>query len=53
MSNSDRAMLYLLVAMVGTSEGADGWCVFLAAITAGFYAVRAIRAVRLRKEAVK
>ena len=49
MSNSDRAMLYLLVAMVGTSEGADGWCVFLTVITAVFYAVQAILAAQAKE----
>ncbi len=39
MNHTDRAMLYLIVAMVGTSIGASEWCVYLAAITSGFYTV--------------
>ena len=43
MNSSDRAILYLIAALVlAKSPGAAEWCVNLAAITSCVYAVRAI-----------
>jgi hypothetical protein len=45
VNNYDRAILYLIAAMVGRSIGMAEWGVYLAAMTAVFFMLRAVAQV--------